>query len=55
MIEVDWLLPCRDYVKQITAYNQRQWTDRYSGTKGLTYEEAVSREYPIQSVIDQVG
>ncbi|KAK2078741.1 hypothetical protein QBZ16_003581 [Prototheca wickerhamii] len=42
-----------DYVKQITAYNQRQWTDRYQGTKGLTFEEAASTEFPVQSILDQ--
>lgn len=53
------VIPCRptsrrDYVKQITAYNQRQWTDRYKGTKGLTFEEAASTEFPVQSILDQV-
>lgn len=44
----------RDYTRQITAHRQREWSCRYSRVSGLTYEEAVTSEYGVQSLIDQV-
>ncbi|KAL6770363.1 hypothetical protein ACKKBG_A34655 [Auxenochlorella protothecoides x Auxenochlorella symbiontica] len=42
-----------DYTRQITAHRQREWSCRYSRVSGLTYEEAVTSEYGVQSLIDQ--
>lgn len=47
--------PRRDYIKQQSLYRQRVWSCKYSGSNGLTYEEAVASEDKVAAVVDQVG
>lgn len=44
----------REYIRRQNLYRQRVWSCKYSGTGGLTYEEAVASEHKVAAVVDQV-